>query len=212
RPKVPIESLEPARVLLAAPQAVEAPRPGRVAGVQADAARVADGNEFVVANRVAQRPGGEREEEAEQRGRGQASSGAARDRAIQPRRREQRGERQGGGTSQRGEPEHRARSEGYRKRGAVGGAQQQKTGEEEEDQEEGLALDVGREQDEARMERGDRAGRDRGAPSPEDRRGQQRQEQRRQRTEDGVGDLRGGHAVVAPSGDGGEEERVRRRP
>ena len=183
-----------------------------VAPVEDVAGAVVDEDELPEDERVAHDPGRKRETEAEQGGERDVGSRAPRVTAVEEGSEEKRHEDESRGARQRRQREKGAGAQGEVGGRAVGGREQDIPGREEQQQEQGLGLDVGGGEDERRMEGRDcaRHGGD-GAPAKEARR-EGGEEDGRERAGDRAPDLRGGDPVGPAERDRGEKDGVARRP
>ena len=192
---------------------VEADRPVGVALVEGAARRVVDGDELAKTSGVAQRPGRERAERSRRAPRPPGATGAKRVSAVEERSGEERREEERGGTGQGRERRGRRRPRAATfEEGRSATASSRQPAAEQQDEKERLALDVRREKDETRMDRGRGARREREAPASEDPRREGGEHDRRERSERGVGDLGERDPVGMPERGGDQENGITRCP
>ena len=193
-------------------RAVPGPRQGergvRIAAVEDVPGAVVDDDELVENQGVAQGPGGQRQAEPEKRREGDVGVGAARIPPVPEWREQHRRKRERRGARQRGQRQARAGEDGEVRRGAVGRGEQEVARREQQHDEERLALQVRRDEDERRVDRGERARRDREAAPPEDARGERGHEHGAERSRRRGRDLRGGDRIGMAERRDREEEGV----
>ena len=139
-------------------------------------------------------------------------AGAPRVPAIEERREEQRREDERRGARQRGQREENAGAKGEVRGRTVGGREQDVAGEQQQEQEQRLGLDVGGSEDERRMEGRDGARRGGDAAAAKEACRERGEEDGRERSGDRAPDLGGGDPVGPAERDGGEKDGVARRP
>src|SRR6266542_162108 len=197
--------LVPGLVFLEVFQMVETNHPIGVSLVEGAASGVVDWNELAIDDGVTQYPGSEHRQEAEQGRTGQVSPRSQRVATVEERRGQQRYERECRGPSQRRETGGGAGQQGHVRGGTIRRGEEEPAGGQKQNKKQRLALDVGREEDETGMDRGDDSRRQGQATASEDPSREVREDENRQGAERCIGDL-GKRDPVGMSERGGDEE------